>query len=208
MKFAYDVLTIITLASFFCVSHSVLASNKVKRAFQSKFGNRIAYYRIGYNIISFISLLVIYLILPRIDITIYSLPNPFDLITLSFQIMNLFGFVWSAKYFSSGEFIGFNQIKRLSKGIYYPADLDENSTLRIEGPYKYSRHPVYFFSIMFLILRPKMSLTYFIIVVIFVLYFYIGSILEEKRLIEKFGVAYISYQESVPRIFPIKMFRS
>jgi len=206
MKLALDILITIVLISVFCFSHSVLASNKVKRAIRSKFGNRIAYYRIGYNIISFISLFVVYLLLPRIDIIVYSLPNPYNWIILSFQFISLFGFVWSAKYFSAGEFFGFNQIKRLSEGMYNSIDLDESSTLRIEGPYKYSRHPVYFFSIAVLVLRIQMSLTYFIIVVIFVLYFYIGSIFEEKRLIEKFGEVYISYQKSVPRIFPIKMF--
>ena len=53
-----------------------------------------------------------------------------------------------------------------------------------------------------------MTLTYFIIVVIFVMYFYIGSVFEEKRLIEKFGEAYIRYQKSAPRIIPIKVFRA
>jgi protein-S-isoprenylcysteine O-methyltransferase Ste14 len=57
-------------------------------------------------------------------------------------------------------------------------------------------------------MRPVMTLTYFIIVVIFVAYFYIGSVLEEKRLIEKFGEAYTNYQKSVPRIIPIKLFRA
>ena len=85
---------------------------------------------------------------------------------------------------------------------------DESSTLRIEGPYEYSRHPVYFFSIMFLVMRPVMTLTYFIIVVIFVVYFYIGSVFEEKRLIEKYGEAYTRYQKFVPRIIPIKIFRA
>lgn len=208
MSLAVDVAVTIILISVFCTSHSILASNKVKKLFQNRFGNLIAYYRIGYNIISVISFIIIYLSLPRIDITLYDLPNPYDLIILFFQLLSLIGFIWSARYFSSGEFIGLNQIKRLRDGNYNSADIDENSTLRIEGPYKYSRHPVYFFSIMFLVMRPVMSLTYFIIVVIFVVYFYIGSIFEEKRLIEKFGEAYINYQKSVPRIIPIIIFRT
>jgi protein-S-isoprenylcysteine O-methyltransferase Ste14 len=120
----------------------------------------------------------------------------------------LIGFVWSTRYFSSGEFIGWAQIRRLREGNYDSNDLDESSTLRIEGPYKYSRHPIYFFSIVFLVMRPVVSLSYFIIVVIFVAYFYIGSVFEEKRLIEKFGEAYMNYQKSVPRIIPIKIFRT
>jgi len=184
-----------------------LASNKVKKAFQNKFGNLIAYYRIGYNIISAIMLITIYLYLPLINITLYDLPNPYDLIILFVQLLSLVGFVWSARYFSSGEFIGLSQIKRLRNGSYNSEDLDEYSTFRIEGPYKYSRHPVYFFTIMFLVMRPVMGLTYFIIVVIFVVYFYIGSVFEETRLVEKFGTIYTEYQKTVPRIIPVKVFR-
>jgi protein-S-isoprenylcysteine O-methyltransferase Ste14 len=146
--------------------------------------------------------------LPDIDVIIYDLPAPFDLIILSLQLSSLLGFVWSAKYFSAGEFAGWSQLKRFKNGNYNLDDLDEKSELKIEGPYKYSRHPIYFFSIMFLLMRPAMGLTYFIIVIIFVVYFYIGSVFEEKRLVEKFGDDYVNYQKSVPRILPIKIFRA
>lgn len=180
MSLAFDAAVTIILLSVFCISHSILASNKVKKLFQDRFGNGIAYYRIGYNIISVISFIIIYLSLPTINITLYDLPSPYDLIILFLQLLSLIGFIWSTRYFSSGEFIGWAQIRRLKEGNYDSNDLDESSTLRIEGPYKYSRHPVYFFSIVFLVMRPVMTLTYFIIVVIFVLYFYIGSVFEEK----------------------------
>jgi len=207
MNLLADITITVLLSSFFCIVHSILASNKVKKAFQNKFGDLIAYYRIGYNIISAIMLITIYLYLPLINITLYDLPNPYDLIILFVQLLSLVGFVWSARYFSSGEFIGLSQIKRLRNGSYNSEDLDEYSTFRIEGPYKYSRHPVYFFTIMFLVMRPVMGLTYFIIVVIFVVYFYIGSVFEETRLVEKFGTIYTEYQKTVPRIIPVKVFR-
>jgi len=208
MKLLADITITILLLSFFCIIHSILASNKVKKVFQNKFGNLIAYYRIGYNVISVIMLITIYPYLPQINFTLYDLPNPYDLIILFMQLLSLFGIVWSARYFSAGEFIGLSQIKRLRSGNHNPEDLDEYSTFRIEGPYKYSRHPVYFFSILFLVMRPVMGLTYFIIVVIFVVYFYIGSVFEEKRLVEKFGAVYIDYQKTVPRIIPMKVFRA
>ncbi len=205
MNLAIDVIVTITLVTAFCVSHSYLASNKVKLAFQQRFGTLIAFYRLGYNIISIVSLIIIYSLLPKIDLVVYDLPNPFDLIILFFQMLSFIGLLWCAKYFSGKEFLGLSQIKRYLNGNYNQNDIDEKSEFRIEGPYKYSRHPVYFFSIMFLLMRPFMGLTYLIIVVIFVLYFYIGSVFEEKRLVEKFGEAYINYQKTVPRIFPIKL---
>jgi len=205
MNLAFDVIITISLVTAFCVSHSYLASNKVKLAFQQRFGNLIAFYRLGYNLISIVSFVIIYSFLPKIDFVVYDLPNPFDLIILFFQMLSFIGIIWCAKYFSGKEFLGLSQIKRYLNGNYNQNDIDEKSEFRIEGPYKYSRHPVYFFSIMFLLMRPSMGLTYLIIVVIFVVYFFIGSIFEEKRLVEKFGDAYINYQKTVPRIFPIKL---
>lgn len=208
MTLAANITITVGVISLFCISHSILASNKVKKAFQDRFGNLIAFYRIGYNFLSVVTLVIFYKMLPEIDITLYDLPNPYDLIIVFCQLLSITGFIWSAKYFSAGEFIGWSQIKRYRAGQYDVNDLDESSTLLIEGPYKYSRHPIYFFSIMFLIMRPVMTLTYFLIVVIFVMYFYVGSIFEEKRLVEKFGEAYTGYQKAVPRIFPVKIFKT
>jgi methanethiol S-methyltransferase len=81
-------------------------------------------------------------------------------------------------------------------------------TLAIEGPYKYMRHPILFFSTMFLIFRPVMSLFYLTCLICIILYIYIGSFYEEKRLIEKFGDRYIKYQKEVPRFFPKRLFNS
>lgn len=208
MKLTAEILATVALLSLFCASHSILASNKIKKAFQNRFGNLIAFYRIGYNIVSIISFVIIYKMLPQIDLTVYELPGQFRNVFLLLQFISFLGIVWCAKYFSTGEFLGWAQLKRFRKSIYDSSDLDEKSELRIEGSYKYSRHPVYFFSIMFLIMRPVMGLTYLLIVVIFTAYFYIGSIFEEKRLVEKFGEAYLKYQKAVPRIFPIKIFRA
>jgi protein-S-isoprenylcysteine O-methyltransferase Ste14 len=47
-----------------------------------------------------------------------------------------------------------------------------------------------------------MSLKYFIVVIIFTLYFYLGSFPEEKKLELEYGEEYQSYKKQTPRIFP------
>ena len=100
------------------------------------------------------------------------------------------------------EFLGITQIKRFMEGTYSTADLDEKLELRIEGPFKYSRHPIYLFSSIFLILRPTMDFFYLIFLINMLLYFYIGSYFEEKKLVTIFGDTYRQYQKDVPKIFP------
>ena len=102
------------------------------------------------------------------------------------------------------EFLGISQIKRYVQGNYNTKDLDEINELRTEGVFSFTRHPIYFFSILFLGLRPYMDLFYFVLFICLTVYFYIGAYFEEKKLIEIFGESYLEYQKKVPAIFPVK----
>ncbi len=206
MKDILDVLVLIILLSLFGYSHSVLASLQVKKFILKQFGKAIAFYRLFYNIISLITLYLIWEYSPHPSAKIYKLNPPFDYLVLIPQLLSLAGIVWCFRYISLKEFSGLSQIERFLKNNYSENDLDEKLTFRIQGPYKYSRHPVYFFSIIFLTFRAEMDLFYLTVVIVFIIYFYIGSVYEEKKLIQIFGEEYQKYQKEVPRIFPIKLF--
>lgn len=206
MNLVLDVLIIIFLFIVFGYVHSLLASEKVKFQFKKKFGELIAFYRILYNIFSVISLYILYELSPKPHIIIYDLQNPFDLIILIPQFLSLAGVFWAFRYICAREFLGLDQIKRFFEKRY-TTELDEEFTLRIEGPYRFSRHPVYFFSITFLLFRPVMDLFYLTFFVCIVAYFYIGSYYEEKKLVRQFGDVYENYKKEVPRIFPVKLFK-
>jgi methanethiol S-methyltransferase len=207
IQYVFEVFLIIILFFLFGFIHSLTASLKVKEFLTKTFGELIAFYRLAYNLISIILFYIFLEAAPKPDITIYDLPSPFDLYILIPQFLSLAGIFWALKYFCFKEFIGINQIKRWYNVTYNLNEYDEHLTLRIEGPYRYSRHPLYFFSILFLVFRPSMSLFYLTILVCIIAYFYIGSFYEEKKLIKFFGDEYRSYQKIVPRIFPFKIFQ-
>lgn len=200
------VLKILLLFACFGFIHSFLASNSVKKFLIEKLDGLIAFYRLFYVIFSLLVFYWIYLLLPNSHIIIYDLPYPFDFIILIPQFLSLVGILWTLRYFSVKEFLGVNQILRWINKEYNTNELDEKLTLRIKGPYKWCRHPVYFFSIMFLAFRPEISLSYLTLLACIAAYFYAGSVYEEKKLIERFGQEYINYKNAVPRIFPYKIF--
>jgi len=206
MPYVFDVLLIIMLFAFFGFIHSYLASVKVKQSFKNAFGKQIAFYRLGYNLFSIASFYIIYELSPKPHIRIYDLPNPYDLIIFIPQFLALAGLFWASQYICVKEFLGLSQIKRYFEGSYN-SELDEDLTLTIGGPYKYSRHPIYFLSIMFLIFRPTMDLFYLTFLLCMIAYFYIGAYFEEKKLVKQFGNRYIKYRESVPKIFPVNFFK-
>jgi len=207
IKYFGDVFITFLIFGAFAFLHSLLASNKVKKYFADNFGSLIAFYRFIYVLLALISFWMIYNFVPHADITIYDLPYPYDFLILIPQFLGLAGFLWTLKFFSTKEFLGINQIIRWRNKEYNIDELDEKLSLRIEGPYKYSRHPLYFCSIVFLMFRPEMDLFYLSFLICIISYFYIGSIYEEKKLVEKFGGIYMNYQKSTPRIFPFKLKR-
>ncbi len=206
MNYVMDVLIIILLFSLYSIVHSFLASIKVKKWFKNNFGNLIAFYRLGYNIFALASLYLVYDLSPKPHIILYDLPNPYDLLILIPQFIALAGLFWVFKYICFKEFLGLNQVNRYFEKTYN-SELDENLTLHLEGPFKYSRHPVYFFSILILLFRPTMDLFYAVFFICIVIYFYIGSYYEEEKLEKYFGTVYNDYRKAVPKILPIKILK-
>ncbi len=196
-------LTILILSFvLFGLFHSVFASLKIKKIVAEKIGNFMAFYRFAYNLISVVFLYFILTVLPRPDYQLYDLNYPYDFLILIPQFAGLFGFFWSLKYFCVKEFLGLNQIKRFLNNEYSTNELDEKLSLRIEGPYKYIRHPLYSFSMVILIFRPTMDLFYLVSLLCIIAYFFIGSIYEENKLIAEFGNSYSKYKSKVPRFLP------
>ncbi|HEX9253206.1 MAG TPA: isoprenylcysteine carboxylmethyltransferase family protein [Ignavibacteriaceae bacterium] len=205
MNYVIDVIVLVLLFSIYGFIHSILASQTVKLLFKKTFGKLIAFYRLIFNVFSVVGLYLIWDLAPHPSLQIYKLPQPYDYLVLIPQLISLAGIIWCFKYVCFKEFLGLTQIDRYLKNEYSDDELDENYTLRIEGPYKFSRHPIYFFSIIFLLFRAEMDLFYLTMFISFTAYFYFGSYYEEKKMVRLFGDDYRNYQQKVPKIFPIKI---
>ncbi len=202
MNYVFDALIITLLFFLFALSHSILAAFNLKKKIAEKVGTKIAFYRFFYNINSFIIFAAIYYISPKPEVKIYDLQFPYDLFIFTVQFVGIIGLFWASSFINLKEFIGLNQIKRYFQNTYDAENLDEDHDLIIKGPFKFSRHPIYFFTIIVLGFRPYMDLFYLIFFINIVIYFYVGSHYEEKNLIKKYGESYRKYKLSVPKIFP------
>ena len=195
---------IVFLYASFGIVHTLFATLHFKGIIASKWISLMPYYRLTYNVISVIQFYFVYELTPSIDIHLYDLKPPYDIIILVPQFFSLMGILWTLRYFDAMEFIGISQIFRQRAGNYNSSQLDEESTLIIKGPYKMCRHPLYFFCILFLLFRPYMFLDYLLSFICITAYFYIGSVYEENKMVERFGEKYKEYQLEVPRIIPIR----
>ncbi len=186
----------------FAIPHSLLASHTAKRRARRWLGQRRAdgVYRLFYNVVAGLSLLpalALAAVLP--SPTLWHWPTPLRFITIPVQAaasLALFISVWQVDL---ARFIGVRQIGRLLSGEAEPRD---PPSLRTDGVYSWVRHPLYFFSLVVLWLMPVMTLNLLAFNLGATLYFWIGSIYEERKLVSEFGEGYRAYQARVPRLFP------
>lgn len=188
------------LTLYFCcysLIHSLLASLAVKTWLQAQLGATLLRgYRLGYNIFAFITLLPFFALqvyLP--NPLLYHLSTPWRWFCLLGQLIAVSGAAITLWQTGASHFLGLAQLMQPTATASTP--------LQIQGFYRWVRHPLYFFSLLFIWLSPTMSLNQFIGYVLFSSYFYIGSIYEERKLVAEFGQVYLTYQQHVPRLIPL-----
>jgi len=204
MKTALDIFIILLLFGAFAAAHSFLATDYVKKNISLRAGNKAAFYRIFYNAFSVITFAALLEVTPKPDQLVYELRYPWDIIFFALQALSLAGAVWSFASMDFYELSGLNNVKRYFRGTFNPENPEEGMRLSIKGPHKISRHPAYFFIILFLAFRAYMNLFFLVFFVCCTAYFFIGAYFEEKKLIRRFGNEYIEYAKRTSKIFPFK----
>ncbi|MBM4424744.1 MAG: isoprenylcysteine carboxylmethyltransferase family protein [Chloroflexi bacterium] len=183
--------------------HSVTASLAAKARARQWLGPRAAdaAYRLAYNIIAgvtFIPVLALVGLLP--DTPLYRFPAWLAVITAPVQFAAALALVVALWQVDLPRFLGLRQIIRWSEGQPDPRDPPK---LYTGGMYGWVRHPLYFFSLVFLWLTPIMTVNALTFNIACTLYFWIGSIFEERKLVAEFGEAYRAHQQRVPRLIPL-----
>lgn len=182
--------------------HSLLASHPIKRWVSSSFPSLWPAYRLLYSAIASIGLCALigfHLKLPAFP---HYLKEPiwFYLGCALLVIGSLF-LKWAMKGYRTGEFIGLEQLNR--------GDI-KDEPLVTNGMNRYVRHPLYLATLLVLIgiwfLRPDAPTS--IGVSISASYLWMGSWLEERKLIAEYGEAYRTYQRNVPAILPLRWKRN
>ncbi len=175
------------------VIHSLLASIGTRKYFRTRLGDRfIRGYRLLYNAFSIISVTPIFwlfYILP--DRPLYSIPTPWRNLMLIGQALSMVFLVVGVMQTDALAFVGIRQLFE-----------DQPAQFISSGLYRYVRHPLYFFGLLFLWLTPSASLNSFIIQLSFSSYLIVGAYFEEKKLAREYGQTYVDYKRVTPMFIP------
>jgi methanethiol S-methyltransferase len=184
---------IITIAVWGIV-HSVLASVGFKHVLRQTLGDGfMRFYRLLYNlfaVVSFLPILYLMLILP--DQPLYQVPGPWSYLMRVGQATS--GLLLLAAVLQT-DLLAFAGLRQL-------VEEEKRGDLVTGGLYRFVRHPLYTFSLLFLWLSPSLSLNSFVLYVALTVYILIGIIFEERKLQREFGQQYADYKSATPMLIP------
>lgn len=188
----------------FGVLHSTLAQHRAQQAVSRMTGSRAV--RSAYVVVTGISLLLVMGLWQHTGVVLWNAPLPWT----ASQAISLAVF-WGAmlacgvfvKTMDPLHFIGLKQ-------LYGGADQSrtESSPKLIDtGMYARVRHPIYLFTLVAFVATPFMTLDRAILVVATAIYLAVAIPVEERKLIEVFGGAYLDYRKRVPAVLPLRFLR-
>jgi protein-S-isoprenylcysteine O-methyltransferase Ste14 len=200
MRIDANVMHLIWLAAAwlgYFVFHSVLASLACKRLVAAHWPRLMPAYRLGYNALALL-LLAFPLVLT------YAAPGPWlwrwsgalQWLSAALSLAAIGGFLWSLKYYDMHEFVGLRQLQGRIESV------EDQENFHLSPLHRYVRHPWYFLGLV-LIWTRDMNSAMLLSAALMTLYLYIGSRLEEAKLVQYHGPVYLRYIERVPGLVPL-----
>lgn len=174
--------------------HSLLASTWVKSISQRIWGDQSKrYYRLLYNVLSLVLLLPV-LAVPILfpGIVLYEIPCPLAGFFVAGQVLAVLILLVGLMQTDPWHFLGLRQF----------SDVNKEPDFQIGGLYRWVRHPLYTAGLAFIWLAPVMATSLLALNISLTAYIYIGSIFEERKLLELYGQPYAEYRKIVPRLIP------
>lgn len=177
--------------------HSAFASTTVKLWVTNQYClDDPKMYRFIYVLQSFFfTLIYIFVLFLFPDQRLYLLPSPWRYLFMLIEAAALVCGILSLKQAGIWSFLGLESFKPNTSTAQTP-------TLMTGGFYRFVRHPLYLFSILFIWFVPLMTWNILAFDIGSTIYMFIGSIFEERKLAQDFGQVYIDYQKRVPSFLP------
>ncbi|MCB2102683.1 MAG: isoprenylcysteine carboxylmethyltransferase family protein [Rhodobacterales bacterium] len=127
----------------------------------------------------------------------WALPPALATAGLAVHLLGWVLMLWGLRGYDLGLLAGTGQVRQARAGL--PPVEDE--PLRLDGPHRYVRHPLYAGGVLILVGRVHDDLSA-ATAVFGCLYLWIGTLFEERRLLRLYGDAYARYRARVPAVLP------
>ena len=181
-----------------CSLHSILISVTATEYLKKRLGSGFRFHRLFYSVFSLATLL------PLMYYSNSIRPDPFFrwdgylvVVQCALILTGSYLFVAGARHYSFSELLGIRQIEAGRK----ESTSSDGDTFAVSGIHSIIRHPWYLAGILIVWAQ---DLSFFVILnnIVISIYFIIGSFLEERKMMRKFGERYRDYQRTVSMLVP------
>ncbi len=181
---------------FYGSVHSFLASLKVKRWVARHFPRWMPAYRLFFNLIAFALLpLPLGLTYAQRGPWLWQWTGPLWWLANGLALLAIWGFVLTLRDYDSAEFLGFRQLQTGRRAV------EDQESFRLSPLHRFVRHPWYSLGLV-LIWTRDMDVPLFVSALWVSLYLFLGSRLEEQKLLFYHGERYRRYRALVPGLLP------
>jgi len=152
-----------------------------------------------YSTMSGITLLVVLALWQGPTETLFAAPEPLRWILRGAFVLSLLGFAWGASALGPFDGLGLRALQRHIRG-----EASREPRFAVRGPYRWVRHPLYFFVLVLFWTYPVLTTDRLLFNVLWTVWVFAGTVLEERDLVATFGEPYREYQRRVPMLLPFR----
>jgi len=190
------------LWSIWCIIHSGMISLTVTNYLKKRLGDYFRFYRLFYNLVALTTLVIIIPYSTNLkEQVLFRWDGYWLIVQLSLLIIVIILLISGGRKYDMLQFLGLRQIKsgRSHSTLNKTDEIDTSGILSI------TRHPWYLGAIIFIWIDFKdLYISTSIINIILTIYLVIGTVFEERKLINEYGDKYRDYKAKVSMLFPIK----
>ncbi len=187
------------LDGLLCLMFFVQHSGMVRKTSRDRIGRYVPehYHGAIYAIASGMALFALLIFWQPTAESMFNATGPLRWLMRGLFAATVLGFVWGVRALGSFDAFGIRPIKASLRGRKL-----RDLPLKISGPYRWVRHPLYFFVLILLWCYPDLTADRLLLNSAMTIWVAVGTVLEERDLTALFGEPYREYQRKVPMLLP------
>ncbi len=188
--------------AFLCLLFFVQHSAMVRKGFRKRLGLVLPaqFHGALYTVASGVVLIALVLFWQSTELSLVSLEGLYRWFAHGVFFASLMGMIWGMYALHSFDAFGNQEILAYIRSVEV-----RTIPLAIRGPYRWVRHPLYFFTLVMIWSCPDITMDRLLFNVLFTIWIVIGTVLEERDLVAEFHETYHDYQSRVPMLIPWKI---
>lgn len=179
----------------FCVQHSAMVRQSFRRRLEALVPGHV--HGAVYALASGGVLMVLLIFWQSVMPPLIALDGPARWLLRALALAAMLGIIWGVRALGSFDAFGVRPIIAKLRG----RELRE-LPLAVRGPYRWVRHPLYTCILVLLWCFPDLSADRLLLDIILTVWMVLGTVLEERDLVSRFGETYMRYQRDVPMLIP------